>query len=263
MSRVLAPSPEFNVQAFTHFLGSDKLFAIGSAVLLHVMVMALLLAGLQENNPVAAKINTIKVQMIQAPVITSVAEKVPVQPPAQTPPQPPVIEKPPVKKESPKQAVQEAKFAKKRIDEPKIAAADSAPEIIEKTEVPPTDEVVPLAATKQTTQSSPNVESASRAVNKTQPEQPFDSIQYFPVQKDAPAYPSRALDKGVEGICTVRYTVNTEGRVENPEVLDDCHAFFIKPSLAATKSFRYTPRVVNGIVVSVPNVKNTFQYRIE
>lgn len=263
MSRVLAPSPEFDFQAFTHFLRSDKLFAIGVAVLMHVMVMALLLAGWQENKPVAVKVNTIKVQMIQAPVVIPAAEKVPVQPPIQTQPESPVIEKTPIKKEPPKQTVQEAKFTKKRIDEPKIATLDSLPEIIEKTEVPPTDTAVPLAAAKQTSQSSANFESAPRAVNETPPDQPFDSSQYFPVQKDAPAYPSRALDKGVEGICTVRYTVNTEGRVENPEVLDDCHAFFIKPSLAATKSFRYTPRMVNGIAVSVPNVKNTFQYRIE
>ncbi len=61
----------------------------------------------------------------------------------------------------------------------------------------------------------------------------------------------------------MRYTVNAEGRVENPEALGDCHAFFIKPSLEATKSFRYTPRVVDGKAVKVPNVKNTFQYRIE
>ncbi len=61
----------------------------------------------------------------------------------------------------------------------------------------------------------------------------------------------------------MRYTVNTKGRVENTEVIDGCHPYFIRSSLEATKSFRYTPRIVDGRAVNVPDVKNTFQYRIE
>lgn len=87
--------------------------------------------------------------------------------------------------------------------------------------------------------------------------------QYLPIAKDAPDYPQRALDKGIEGVCTVSYSVNPQGRIENPKALDDCHPLFIRPSLTAAKSFRYQPRIVDGRAVTVPEVKNTFHYRIQ
>ena len=91
----------------------------------------------------------------------------------------------------------------------------------------------------------------------------FDSRQYQPLSKAAPDYPERALDKHIEGDCTLEYSVNTQGRVENPKVLDGCHPLFIRPSLAAANTFRYQPRVVDGKPVAVPAVRNTFHYRIK
>ena len=85
----------------------------------------------------------------------------------------------------------------------------------------------------------------------------------MPIAKQAPSYPQRALDKGLEGQCTVHYTVNAQGRVENPEAESDCHPLFIRPSLNAAKSFRYQPRIIEGRAVAVANVRNTFTYRIE
>lgn len=89
------------------------------------------------------------------------------------------------------------------------------------------------------------------------------SRQYLPISKDAPDYPQRALDKGIQGDCTVEYQVNSLGRVENPQVVGSCHPMFIRPSLAAAKTFVYQPRVVDGKAVQVPGVRNTFHYRIE
>jgi protein TonB len=91
----------------------------------------------------------------------------------------------------------------------------------------------------------------------------FDSRQYQPLSKEAPDYPERALDKNIEGDCSVEYTVNTLGRVENPRVLDGCHPLFMRPSLAAANTFRYQPRMVDGKAVAVPAVRNTFHYRIK
>ncbi|MDH1161225.1 TonB family protein, partial [Pseudomonas otitidis] len=90
-----------------------------------------------------------------------------------------------------------------------------------------------------------------------------NSRQYLPIAKEAPDYPQRALDKGIQGDCTVEYRVNPQGRVENPQVVGDCHPLFIRPSLAAAQTFRYQPRLENGQPVAVPGVRNTFHYRIE
>jgi len=106
------------------------------------------------------------------------------------------------------------------------------------------------------------------AAERTRPAAPtaapaFDSRQYQPLSKEAPDYPERALDKNIEGDCSVEYTVNTQGRVENPKVLDGCHPLFMRPSLAAANTFRYQPRIVDGKPVPVPAVRNTFHYRIK
>lgn len=89
------------------------------------------------------------------------------------------------------------------------------------------------------------------------------SRQYLPIAKEAPDYPERALDKGIEGDCSVTYTVTPQGRVADPQVAGECHPLFVRPSLAAAKTFRYQPRIVAGQAVAVVGVKNTFHYRIE
>jgi len=88
------------------------------------------------------------------------------------------------------------------------------------------------------------------------------SRQYLPIAKEAPDYPQRALDRNIEGECTVAYTVTPQGQVSDPQVVGQCHPLFVKPSLAAAKRFRYQPRMVNGQAVAVANVKNTFTYKI-
>lgn len=89
--------------------------------------------------------------------------------------------------------------------------------------------------------------------------------QYQPISKEPPAYPRRALDRGLEGDCTVSYTVTQEGRVSDPQVVEGAcdDPSFIRPSVAAAKSFRYQPRTVNGQRVAVSDVRNTFRYRIQ
>ncbi|MEZ5509341.1 MAG: energy transducer TonB [Gammaproteobacteria bacterium] len=86
---------------------------------------------------------------------------------------------------------------------------------------------------------------------------------YAPLQKPTPAYPDRALDRGIEGDCTVEYTVTASGTVESPQVSGECHPLFIRPSLEAAREFRYQPRLVDGQPQAVAGVRNTFHYRIE
>ncbi|MDM1247684.1 energy transducer TonB [Acinetobacter sp. R933-2] len=90
----------------------------------------------------------------------------------------------------------------------------------------------------------------------------FDVKNYQPIDKIAPSYPEQALDRKLEGDCTVIYNVTDKGRVENPKAQDDCHPMFIRPSIQAALNFKYQPRLVDGKPTRVQNVKNTFQYRI-
>lgn len=89
--------------------------------------------------------------------------------------------------------------------------------------------------------------------------------QYQPISKKPPAYPRRALDRALEGDCTVIYTVTREGRVKDPQIVDGAcdDPLFERPSLNAATSFRYQPRLINGQPVDVPGIRNTFRYRIQ
>lgn len=87
--------------------------------------------------------------------------------------------------------------------------------------------------------------------------------QYLPISKQAPDYPEKALSRKIEGDCTVVYRVNRRGEVEDPRAESDCNPLFVRPSLSAARTFRYQPRIINGQPVDVPQVKNTFHYRIK
>lgn len=106
-------------------------------------------------------------------------------------------------------------------------------------------------------------QNAERAASAERERAALASRQYQPISKAAPEYPQRALDKNLQGQCTVSYNVDTQGRVQDAQVLGDCHPLFARPSLQAAKGFRYEPRIIEGRAVMVSGVKNTFHYRIE
>lgn len=86
---------------------------------------------------------------------------------------------------------------------------------------------------------------------------------YAALDKPTPDYPTQALDRGIEGDCTVEYTVTAQGSVAAPKVVGQCHPLFIQPSLRAAQAFRYQPARVDGKTQPVSGVRNTFHYRIE
>ncbi len=88
---------------------------------------------------------------------------------------------------------------------------------------------------------------------------------YLPIVKVAPIYPERAINRGIEGYCTVEYTVTREGLVKDVKVLESlCDSWlFQKPSINAAKRFRYQPKVVNGKAQEVKGVKNRFTYQLQ
>lgn len=87
---------------------------------------------------------------------------------------------------------------------------------------------------------------------------------YLPIVKIAPIYPQRALQRGLEGNCTVEYTVTTTGATRDVRVLEDrCDSsLWHGPSIDAAKKFKYKPRVIDGEAVEVFGVTNRFIYVI-
>jgi protein TonB len=88
--------------------------------------------------------------------------------------------------------------------------------------------------------------------------------EYQPIVKIKPQYPMVARTRGIEGHCTVRYTVTTSGTVKDVVVIDaKPRGIFDRVSVQAALKFKYRPRVINGEAVEVPGVTNQFLYILE
>ncbi len=87
---------------------------------------------------------------------------------------------------------------------------------------------------------------------------------YLPIVKVAPVYPSRAIDRGIEGYVIVEFTVTKNGSVKNPQVVEyHPSTIFNKAALAAALKFKYKPRVVNGEPIEVHGVLNKITFQLE
>jgi len=86
--------------------------------------------------------------------------------------------------------------------------------------------------------------------------------EYLPISKAAARYPARALSRGLEGYCTVAYTVTTIGTTANIVEADCPQKVFLRASIAAAKKFKYKPKVVDGEPIEVPNVTNRFIFEL-
>ncbi len=85
---------------------------------------------------------------------------------------------------------------------------------------------------------------------------------YLPIVKVAARYPSRALSRGIEGYCTVQYTVTKTGETRDVIVVDCPQKVFSSASVKAAKKFKYKPKVIDGEAIEVPGVRNRFTFEM-
>ncbi len=220
----------------------------GAALLtlgMHAGLFALLLGSWSPalHMPVATQV--MQTQLISLPPPVPTESAAPVEPPVEPAVEPPPRE-PQVDTHAQQQRLEQAELAFKRAEEERKAEQ--------------LKQEARLQAAREA-EATARAEAAERARQAAAAE--AANRQYLPIAKEPPVYPQRALDAGLQGSCTVSYTVDVQGHVRSPEVVGDCHPLFIRPSLTAAKSFRYQPRIVDGRAVAVPDVKNTFHYRIE
>lgn len=230
-------------------------------VLLHAAALALLLANWAVPVPPTVDAGRMSMQLLSLPPAPVAPVVVPEEMPAPAAPatiSTPALEPTPDPRIE-QRRLEQARLARKRMEEQK--RAEQRRQQLEREALARLQEQRELEQQRVAEAQRQQVAAAEQA--RRAATAAAASRSYQPIAKQAPAYPQRALDKGIEGQCTVRYTVSPQGRVERPEALDDCHPLFVRPSLAAAQRFRYRPRVVDGRAVAVPNVKNTFTYRIE
>ena len=232
--------------------------ALVVSLALHSALVAFLVLGwsMEQSLPEPTP-STLKTRLVMLPAepvaapAPAVAEPLPVVVPAPVVEAKPEVVKPKVDPQIQARKLEQAALARKRVEEQKQAQ-------VEQQKVAQVEMQRQQAAAEQA-----RVAAADNARRAQQAAAAADVRQYLPISKQAPDYPQRALDKGIEGDCTVEYSVTPQGKVDNPKVVGNCHPAFIRPSLVAAATFRYQPRLVDGQAVTVPGVRNTFHYKIQ
>lgn len=245
--------------------------AASLALALHAGVLAALVLGGAVDTPKAETPPVLTTQLVMlappaapAPPVPAVAE---VSPPP--PPPPAAALAPPTPQVAPQeqaQKLEQAALARKRVqDKQREQVQEQQRQQRERLEAEQRQRDTEQRLAQEQAQQAQRAEQSRLAAERARQQAAqaaADSRQYQPLSKEAPDYPQRALDKNLQGDCTVEYSVNPQGRVENPKVIDGCHPLFMRPSLAAVATFRYQPRLLDGRAVTVPAVRNTFHYRI-
>jgi len=91
-------------------------------------------------------------------------------------------------------------------------------------------------------------------------------VEMRPVHQPVAVYPGIAAREGIEGWAQVRFTVTPTGTVDpqSVELVDaQPEEVFDASAIHAIKEFTFTPRIVDGEAVSVPNVQYVFRYVLE
>lgn len=89
---------------------------------------------------------------------------------------------------------------------------------------------------------------------------------YLPLVRFPPQYPTRALQREIEGWSLMEFTVSGLGNVveESIVVIDSEPAnIFDRASSKAVARFKYQPRVVDGQGVAVENVRTIIRYELD
>lgn len=98
-----------------------------------------------------------------------------------------------------------------------------------------------------------------KAIGAKSPQSPDQD--YDPVYRVKPTYPLAAQRAGKEGYAIIEVTVDKDGFVQSPFVVEvDGHDAFAKSSLEAVQKFRYAPRYENGEAVDTTGVRYRFTY---
>lgn len=104
------------------------------------------------------------------------------------------------------------------------------------------------------------------AQHQADPTTPAIDEEMFPLHTEIARYPTLAAEEGIEGWVQVRFTVSADGSVhrDSISIVEAQPAdVFDASAIAATTRFRFSPRIVGGEPVDVPNVQYVFRYQLE
>lgn len=80
----------------------------------------------------------------------------------------------------------------------------------------------------------------------------------------SPGFPQRAKERGIEGYCTVQFTVTAAGAVRDAVVVPGActHSVFHRVSVNAALQTKFKPRVIDGQPVEVTGWKMRYKFEL-
>lgn len=84
-----------------------------------------------------------------------------------------------------------------------------------------------------------------------------------PIKKEAPAYPRRARQKGIEGSIVMSFNVSPSGEVTDIRVAETTGTAFIRSATRAVESYQFPPCISDGLARTVENVSVKYDFNLE
>lgn len=84
-----------------------------------------------------------------------------------------------------------------------------------------------------------------------------------PVVRIPPVYPAREAERGVEGLCTVHFDLNTNGQPFNVRAGQCDSSGFARASVDAVRRWRYEPRIMEGRAVERQNMTVVLDFNLD
>lgn len=85
-----------------------------------------------------------------------------------------------------------------------------------------------------------------------------------PLVQVKPIFPSRALERGIEGWVHLRFTIAAAGTVKDLVVVDaEPQGVFDEAATKAVLRYRYNPRIENGVAVEQRGLELVIRFKIE
>ena len=84
-----------------------------------------------------------------------------------------------------------------------------------------------------------------------------------PTKSQAPSYPRRARERGIEGYIVMSFSVTPEGTVEDIKVAEaENESAFVRSATRAVESLEFPPCMVNGLATRVNEVSIKYDFNL-
>lgn len=95
------------------------------------------------------------------------------------------------------------------------------------------------------------------------PTTPEIALDVEPTVRIQPQYPPRALRAGIEGSVTVEFTIDTDGSVKDPTIVEaDPPRVFDDAVLRAIRRWKFEPEIVDGVAIE-KRARQVIRFRLQ